>query len=90
MYAISIHPPRVGRDALQPGKLLFRPISIHPPREGRDLWFDLQSFFPGYFNPPSPWGEGPCWAAADGSYSSFQSTLPVWGGTVCGGIGRRL
>ena len=55
---ISIHPPRVGRDALQPGKLLFRPISIHPPRKGRDLLLATQSLRPLYFNPPSPQGEG--------------------------------
>ena len=34
---ISIHPPRAGRDVLDPGLLLGRLISIHPPRAGRDM-----------------------------------------------------
>ena len=34
-----------------------------------------------YFNPPSPCGEGPCPPPATCGPDTFQSTLPVWGGT---------
>ena len=79
---ISIHPPRVGRD---PDSLEFnrhKPISIHPPRVGRDL--TMQRGFPlcGYFNPPSPCGEGPLRHHHLFQNKVFQSTLPVWGGTA--------
>ena len=57
---ISIHPPRVGRDAnLQ---ALYYPrfhISIHPPRVGRDGHGGLCCRCGSDFNPPSPCGEGP-------------------------------
>ena len=32
-----------------------------------------------YFNPPSPWGEGPSFIASSASLTRFQSTLPVGG-----------
>ena len=35
-----------------------------------------------HFNPPSPCGEGQCCSVAMCFTLSFQSTLPVWGGTV--------
>ena len=56
-------------------------ISIHPPRGGRDSTEERASRTWPYFNPPSPWGEGP---PADGALFvdyTFQSTLPVGGGT---------
>ena len=37
MIAISIHPPRAGRDFLPWFFVLLYKISIHPPRAGRDL-----------------------------------------------------
>ena len=58
-------------------------ISIHPPRVGRDLIMLIIIWIFQDFNPPSPCGEGlliypnnviAVWR--------FQSTLPVWGGTV--------
>ena len=33
------------------------------------------------FNPPSPCGEGPLEEFDSFSFETFQSTLPVWGGT---------
>ena len=58
---ISIHPPRVGRDAeIAIIKQICLLISIHPPRVGRDTLRvgkkEMQAL--------------------------FQSTLPVWGGTL--------
>ena len=35
-----------------------------------------------YFNPPSPWGEGRSLCLTSSLESSFQSTLPVRGGTL--------
>ena len=35
-----------------------------------------------YFNPPSPCGEGQQVQRMDSATRKFQSTLPVWGGTV--------
>ena len=55
---ISIHPPRVGRDRLLDFKLNIKTISIHPPRVGRDILLLLSELGSGYFNPPSPCGEG--------------------------------
>ena len=59
-----------------------------------------------YFNPPSPWGEGPRKLFWTSCASLFQSTLPVGGGTIlqrikrifdqisihppCGGEGRSV
>ena len=57
--AISIHPPRVGRDQYTTCAASEGAISIHPPRVGRDgsdygpVWHIFD------FNPPSPCGEGP-------------------------------
>ena len=65
-------------------------ISIHPPRVGRDVdgpsaWETRRNF-----NPPSPCGEGPIWSRSAASMSTFQSTLPVWGGTPHGPDKRGL
>ena len=56
-------------------------ISIHPPRVGRDkwavkIWYDFSNF-----NPPSPCGEGLTRRRVRSTIWTFQSTLPVWGGT---------
>ena len=60
-------------------------ISIHPPRVGRDPGRVGRGASHRDFNPPSPCGEGPlCAVLADGS-NVFQSTLPVWGGTLVPG-----
>ena len=81
--AISIHPPRVGRDLPQPDFLRLRHgISIHPPRVGRDLASALSicspmriSIHPPRVGRDLPMLWGTRWMI------SFQSTLPVWGGT---------
>ena len=65
---ISIHPPRVGWDAIKivdpeaPGI-----ISIHPPRVGWDLLVYGCPNCHGYFNPPTPCGVGPSGGTADGT-----------------------
>ena len=56
-------------------------ISIHPPHAGRDnngktIWRDAK-----YFNPPSPCGEGPSKSCMVSVSETFQSTLPMRGGT---------
>ena len=59
LLGISIHPPRVGRDTLTyPATDNNIMISIHPPRVGRDILLLLSELGSGYFNPPSPCGEG--------------------------------
>ena len=58
-------------------------ISIHPPRVGRDWPAGRPPLWRTYFNPPSPCGEGPPTVAEVVAYvREFQSTLPVWGGTL--------
>ena len=56
-------------------------ISIHPPRVGRDDQQGQSVAVPENFNPPSPCGEGQTTCASCGLSATFQSTLPVWGGT---------
>ena len=58
-------------------------ISIHAPRVGSDgpggpCCKDCQNF-----NPRSPCGERPAIARMLAAGSEFQSTLPVWGATLC-------
>ena len=57
-------------------------ISIHPPRVGRDGIRCPNVAVDGHFNPPSPCGEGRFWRVSSRAPLPFQSTLPVWGGTV--------
>ena len=78
---ISIHPPRAGRDDVCPRNRVYEKISIHPPRAGRDLYFSSSLLTLGHFNPPSPCGEGRIGLWKSGGADSFQSTLPVRGGT---------
>ena len=82
-HQISIHPPRVGRD-IRDAIAAFVPeyISIHPPRVGRDARRNVPKLGCSNFNPPSPCGEGRVSRRWTGPDREFQSTLPVWGGTV--------
>ena len=78
---ISIHPPRVGWDRLLLRREYYGTISIHPPRVGWD-----RRNVGGYrgnihFNPPTPCGVGPTSRSSPTSFTIFQSTHPVWGGT---------
>jgi len=80
--SISIHPPRAGRDGI------IQQLAVHvifqsplPVRGGTQCHAGAR-LFPGYFNPPSPCGEGR--HLPDPKHPSavvFQSTLPVRGGT---------
>ena len=64
-------------------------ISIHPPRVGRDRPAPFAGAGPCYFNPPSPCGEGRGYHKKRGfPHLGFQSTLPVWGGTLSQGQHR--
>ena len=81
---ISIHPPRVGRDFLRFFPRFGIAISIHPPRVGRDSWPIFHTPNINHFNPPSPCGEGLLLFIVGYFFITFQSTLPVWGGTFSG------
>jgi len=56
-------------------------VSIHAPRVGSDLWPSRS--FGGIlcFNPRPPCGERQSGNFATASFSTFQSTPPVWGAT---------
>ena len=81
---ISIHPPRVGRDVdrLDVGDQP-RLISIHPPRVGRDPQTASRSGrrVPISIHPPRV-GRDFIRLISVSANARFQSTLPVWGGTV--------
>ena len=79
---ISIHPPRVGWDQAvirQPLQLL---ISIHPPRVGWDSRYVRRKRRTKHFNPPTPCGVGRPSGLSFQERVRFQSTHPVWGGTL--------
>ena len=64
-------------------------ISIHPPRVGRDRCIRAIYRRSKNFNPPSPCGEGRPFFAPVLHPLTFQSTLPVWGGTWTCAVGFR-
>ena len=78
---ISIHSPRMGRDARATGKCstatYFNPLSPHGERHDKTDFFRVSA----YFNPLSPHGERPSHAENERRNNSFQSTLPAWGET---------
>ena len=57
-------------------------VSIHPPRVGWDTGWDGVPWLTINFNPPTPCGVGPVWVPKPQAAEKFQSTHPVWGGTV--------
>ena len=80
---ISIHPSRVGWD--HSGDSVHRPawrISIHPSRVGWDLASAMWRNGRTYFNPPIPCGMGRFPGSAMSIERTFQSTHPVWDGTL--------
>ena len=79
---ISIHPPRVGWDAGMPDHARRIVISIHPPRVGWDCTGQLPEPSVSYFNPPTPCGVGRLYGGTNKQERRFQSTHPVWGGTL--------
>ena len=79
---VSIHPPRVGRDASQAASAQRAAVSIHPPRVGRDPFpVPVQKWVWGFQSTLPVWGGTPNIPAVLGGTVVFQSTLPVWGGT---------
>ena len=73
---------------IQEGKLLVLEdfakidwILIPPPHAGRDLQIHFSPSLPCNFNPPSPCGEGRSTRDASSVNVTFQSTLPMRGGT---------
>ena len=79
---ISIHPPRVGWDFRWKLRRCSSCISIHPPRVGWDIYSPSPAFQRSHFNPPTPCGVGPGAFAHFAISNLFQSTHPVWGGTL--------
>ena len=57
-------------------------ISIHAPRVGSDGFVRVINLSPLNFNPRSPCGERLARQQRNGTFRSFQSTLPVWGATT--------
>ena len=79
LIAISIHPPRGGRDGRVPGRQKRRD-DFNPPSpwgEGRRL--ERTGLVSADFNPPSPWGEG---------LDPAEVSRPVGGGTFRQCTGR--
>ena len=79
---ISIHPPRVGWDYLPRRVKRITTILIHPPRVGWDAHCCARPRRQSNFNPPTPCGAGLVVAAGNATIVKFQSTHPVWGGTI--------
>ena len=79
--SISIHAPRVGRDAFFRELRKAYAISIHAPRVGRDSFSCLRLLTRGNFNPRAPCGARRWVWQGWSAHSSFQSTRPVWGAT---------
>ncbi len=83
---ISIHSPRVGRDAVDDiADQATLDISIHSPRVGRDQGFTLFTLGQYFISIHSPRvGRDVRLIIIPTARSSFQSTLPVWGETESG------
>ena len=62
-------------------------ISIHPPRVGWDGHGHKPVVLVGDFNPPTPCGVGPRFRHKTLLPLRFQSTHPVWGGTLLSTLG---
>ena len=80
--AISIHSPRMGRDALLlfvgvPAESHFNPLSPH----GERLKNEFLNVLVNHFNPLSPHGERLILFHCAFCVTTFQSTLPAWGET---------
>ena len=80
--AISIHPPRAGRDPLYLLRQADRDDFNPPAPCGAGPLVEVGFFGVGLdFNPPAPCGAGPSFPAASKAANIFQSTRPVRGGT---------
>ena len=85
LQSISIHSPRMGRDAFTRSQNLaysdFNPLSPHGERQvpGRRCSKGT------YFNPLSPHGERHNSLTVAFALAPFQSTLPAWGETIYAG-----
>ena len=78
---ISIHSPRMGRDAGRKALRAGRAISIHSPRMGRDARTRLRLRGRAGFQSTLPaWGETLLMQIIY-QCGAFQSTLPAWGET---------
>ena len=73
--------PVGGATPTQEPRQLFSLISIHAPRGGSDNTDHAPTQRKTDFNPRSPWGERRLMPTSCGSFSRFQSTLPVGGAT---------
>ena len=82
LHRISIHAPRVGRDALAPGVFTEGYISIHAPRVGRDLPSGGTAGQALTFQSTRPVWDATTLIGKRRSRFAFQSTRPVWDATV--------
>ena len=81
-YAISIHPPRAGRDSAPNASTAYVSISIHPPHAGRDddgLYLIHVTIIS--IHPPHA-GRDAAQACDTRNTVQFQSTRPMRGGTL--------
>ena len=85
---VSIHAPRVGRDAVEDVCRNRIGVSIHAPRVGRDAVSDRPLISDIGFNPRAPCGARPRRLSETAAPVSFQSTRPVWGATRRGRLSQ--
>ena len=74
--AISIHAPRVGRDAGWAIRCIHYSISIHAPRAGCDYMLCSRSRWLSYFNPRTPCGVRPRCCRTRHSRRNFNPRTP--------------
>ena len=79
---VSIHAPRVGRDASYVARSLEFIVSIHAPRVGRDGGRDVGNNLPVCFNSRAPRGARLKTLKAPAPATVFQFTRPAWGATL--------
>ena len=79
---ISIHSPRMGRDAKSAHHRIDAHISIHSPRMGRDESVARVARYEIISIHSPRMGRDADGCLEDEDYMRFQSTLPAWGETV--------
>ena len=85
---ISIHPPRVGWDDDGAESASNVGISIHPPRVGWDYKADKSTYvYLISIHPPRVGWDTDEMGKLE-AQAKFQSTHPVWGGTLRAGVFR--
>ena len=87
---ISIHAPRVGSDGRM-YKISILQANFNPRSPcGERRWGSSRAAQASDFNPRSPCGERLQSAVGLQGFFGFQSTLPVWGATDAGNVGKQV